>query len=86
MNTNVSSSDEQTVNEPVHQVFRFMVGKGHCPMILKYGQSLSQAVGWVQWTHPKSYLNKKYSSYRESTNSTKQKVHVGSQYSQTYLT
>ena len=33
----------------------------------------------------KSHLNKKYSSYIESTNSTRQKVHVGSQYSKTYL-
>ena len=31
----------------------------------------------------KSHFNKKYSSYSESTNSTKQKVHVGSQYSKT---
>ena len=33
----------------------------------------------------KSRLNKKYSSYSESTNSTKQKVHVGSQYNKTCL-
>ena len=33
----------------------------------------------------KSHFNKKYSSYSESTNSTKQKVHVGSQYSKTCL-
>ena len=27
------------------QAFRFMVGPGHCPMISKYGPSLSKAVG-----------------------------------------
>ena len=34
------------------QAFRFMVGPGHCPMISKYGPSLSKAVGPVEWTHP----------------------------------
>ena len=29
------------------QAFRFMVGQGHCPMISKYGPSLSKAVGPV---------------------------------------
>ena len=29
------------------QAFRFMVGLGHCPMISKYGPSLSKAVGPV---------------------------------------
>ena len=29
------------------QAFRFMVGPGHCPMISKYGPSLSKAVGPV---------------------------------------
>ena len=29
------------------QAFRFMVGPGHCPMISKYGLSLSKAVGPV---------------------------------------
>ena len=29
------------------QDFRFMVGPGHCPMISKYGPSLSKAVGPV---------------------------------------
>ena len=29
------------------QTFRFMVGPGHCPMISKYGPSLSKAVGPV---------------------------------------
>ena len=31
----------------VTQAFRFMVGPGHCPMISKYGLSLSRAVGPV---------------------------------------
>ena len=33
----------------------------------------------------KIHFNKKYSSYSESTDSTKQKVHVDSQYSKTCL-
>ena len=31
----------------IQQAFRFMVGPGHCPMISKYGPSLSKAVGSV---------------------------------------
>ena len=27
------------------QAFRFMVGPGHCPMISKYGPTISKAVG-----------------------------------------
>ena len=70
------------------QAFRFMVGPGHCPMISKYGPSLSKAVGPVDpffLVVNISHFNKKYSSYSESTNSTKQKVHVGCQYSKTCL-
>ena len=58
-----------------------MVGPGHCPMISKYGPSLSKAVDPSFLVVKKSHFNKKYSSYREPTNSTEQKVHVGSQYS-----
>ena len=29
------------------KAYRFMVGPGHCPMISKYGPSLSKAVGPV---------------------------------------
>ena len=64
------------------QAFRFMVGLGHCPMISKVGPSLSKAVGPVDPSFlvvKKSHFDKKYSSYCESMNSTKQKVHVGSQ-------
>ena len=53
-------------------------------MILKYGSSLSKAVGPVDPSFlvvKKSHFNKKYSSYSESTSSKKQKVHVGSHYS-----
>ena len=60
-----------------------MLGPGHCPMISKYGPSLSKAVGPVDSSFlvvKKSHFNKKYSSYSESMNSTKQKVHIGSQY------
>ena len=69
------------------QAFRFMVGPGR-PMISKYGPSLSKAVGPVDLSFlvvKKSHFNKKYSSYSESTNSTKQKVHIGCQYSKTCL-
>ena len=34
-------------NTTMKQAFRFMVGLGYCPMILKYGPSLSKAVGPV---------------------------------------
>ena len=59
-----------------------MVGLGHCHMNSKYGPSLSKAVGPVDLSFlvvKKSHFNKEYSSYSESTNATKQKVHVGSQ-------
>ena len=67
------------------QAFRFMVGPGHCPMISKYGPSLSKAVDLSFLVVKKSHFNKKKKKYRESRNSTKQKVHVGSQYSKTCL-
>ena len=41
--------------------------------------------GPILFSCEKSHFNKKYPSYSESTNSTKQKVHVGSQYSKTCL-
>ena len=65
-----------------------MVGPGHCAMISKYGPSLSNAVGPVDPSFlvvNKSHFYKKYASCSESTNSTKQKVHVGSQFSKTCL-
>ena len=68
------------------QAFRFMVGPGHCPMISKYGPSLSKAVGPVDpiFLFVKiSHLKK--ATYSKSINSTKQKVHVGCQYSKTCL-
>ena len=55
-------------------------------MISKYGPSLSKAVGLVDPSFlvvNKTHFNKKYSSYSELMNSTKQKVHVGSEYSKT---
>ena len=65
-----------------------MVDPGHCPVVSKYGPSLSKVVGPVDTCFlvvKKSHFNKKYSSYSESTNSTKPKVHVGCQYSKTCL-
>ena len=50
--------------------------------------SLSKAVGPVGPSFlvvKKTHFNNKYSFYREFANSTKQKVHVGSQYSKTCL-
>ena len=48
--------------QPVYiQAFRFMVGPGHCPMISKYGPSLSKAVGPVDPSFvvvKKSHINK----------------------------
>ena len=58
-------------------------------MISNYDPSLSKAVGPVNpsfLTVKKSHFDKKYSSYSESTNSTKQKVPVGCQYSKICLT
>ena len=73
--------------KPHAHAFRFMVSPGHCPMISKYGPSLFKAVGPRDppFSCEKSHFNKKYSSYSESTNSIKQKVHVGCQYSKTCL-
>ena len=55
------------------------MGPVHCPMISKYGPSLSNAVGPVDlyFLVVKNLILIKYSSYRESTNSVKQKLHVG---------
>ena len=64
-----------------------MLGPGHCPMISKYGPSLSKAVRPVDPSFlvvKKSHFNKKYLSFSES-NSTKQKVHVCCLYSKTRL-
>ena len=68
------------------QAFRFMVGTGHCPMISKYGPSLSKAVGPMDPSFLAvkiSHFNKNI--YSKSTNATKQKIHVGCQYSKTCL-
>ena len=62
------------------QAFRFMVVPDHCPMISKYGPSLSKAVGPSFLVVKKSHFNKNI-----HLNSTKQKVHVSSQYSKTCL-
>ena len=66
-----------------------MVGPGHCPMISKYGPSVSKAVGPVNPSFlvvKKSHFNKKKNaSYSKSTNSTNQKAHIGCQYSKTCL-
>ena len=36
------------MNVQYSQAFRFMVGPGHCPIISKYGPSLSKTVGPVE--------------------------------------
>ena len=40
----VSLENGESDNITKRQAFRFMVGQGHCPMISKYGPSLSRAV------------------------------------------
>ena len=63
-----------------------MVGPGHCPMISKYGQSFSKAVGQVD---PSFLVVKKFDFYKNihltvSLRTPKtRKVHIGSQYSKT---
>ena len=47
----------------------------------KYDPSLSKAVDPSFLVVKEYHFNKRCSSYSESTNTTKQKVHVGSQYS-----
>ena len=81
----LSDSTQQVL---VEQAFTFMVGSGHCPMISKYSPTLPKAVSPVDLSFlvvKISHFNKKYSTYSESINSTKQKVHVGCQYSKTCL-
>ena len=70
-------------NDKMKQAFRFMVGPGHCPMISKYGPSLSKAVGQVDpsFLVVKNLILIKIFILQRVYNSTKQKVHVGSQYS-----
>ena len=60
-----------------------MVGPGHCPMISKYGPSLSKAVGPVD----PSFLVVKKSHFNKNVHLTAclQKVHVGCQYSKPCL-
>ena len=65
------------------QVFRYMEGPGHCPMITKYGPSLFKAVGPVD---PSFLVVQNLTLIKISHSiSTKQKVHVGTQYSKTCL-
>ena len=63
----VSKCVTYIVNNIVHRVsglvqaFRFMVGTDHCPLISKYGPSLSKAVGPVDLSFlvvKKSHFNK----------------------------
>ena len=58
----VSDSEKTDSSKDVSiQAFRFMVGPGHCPMISKYGPSLSKAVGPVDPSFlvvKKSHFNK----------------------------
>ena len=71
-----SVNADQLVNR---QAFRFMVGLGHCPMISKYGPSLS--------TVDPSFLVVKKSHFNKNVHLTAslQKVHIGCPYSKTCL-
>ena len=65
-----------------------LVGPGHCPIISKYDASLSKAVGPGDPSFlvvKKSHFNKNIHPTASLQNSTKQTVHVGSQYSKTCL-
>ena len=44
---NTKHASFSMINCNEKQAFRFMVGPGHCPMISKYGPSLSKAEGPV---------------------------------------
>ena len=86
MNPDQTAPNEQSNQGPYfvqYQAFRFMVGPGHCPMISKYGPSLSKAVGPVD----PSFLVVKKSHFNKNVYFTVslQKVHVGCQYSKTRL-
>ena len=72
----------------IQQAFRFTVGPGHCPMISKYGPSLSKAVGPVDpcfLVVKKSHFNKKIFILQRVYKLYKQKVHVGCQYCEASL-
>ena len=54
--------EEKILDISLIQAFKFMVGSGHCPMLSKYGPSLSKAVGPVDppfLVVKKSHFNKK---------------------------
>ena len=59
-------NDPLLENLGVIQSFRFMVSPGHCPMISKYGPSLSKAVGPVD----PSFLVVKKSHFNKNTHLT----------------
>ena len=65
------------------QAFRFVVSPDQCPMISKYGPSLSKALGPVD----PSFLVVKKSHFTKNVHLTAslQNVHVGCQYSKTCL-
>ena len=83
-----SCSKKTEICLALKQAFRFMVGADHCPMISKYGPSLSKAVGPVDPSFlvvKKSNFTKNIQFSASLRTPTKQKVHVGSQYSKTCL-
>ena len=64
-----------------------MVGPGHCPMISKYGPSLSKAVGPVDPSYlvvNKSHFNKKNIHLTASLQTPQNKVHLSSQNSKIF--
>ena len=47
MESLLSSEQQRQLTGVYNHAFRFMVGSGYCPMISKYGPSLSKAMGPV---------------------------------------
>ena len=67
----------------IKKAFRLMVGLGHCPMISKYGPSLSKAVRPVD----SSFLVVNQSHFNKNVHlkASLQKVHIGCQYKKMVL-
>ena len=75
----------QPLNEKhcLKQAVRFMVGPGHCPMISKYGPSLSKAVDPFFLVVKISHFNKNIHLIASLQN--RKYMYVGCQYSKTCL-
>ena len=68
------------LEKQIFKSFRFMVGPGHCPMISKYGSSLSKAVDPSFLVVKKSHINTNI-----HLTASLQTLQIGSQYSKTCI-